>query len=66
VGGQKLGELAPRFWQLGGIIGPDKFALTASLLIGRGGGRQHLGELELDGTWIVVQDEVCKRPAAKK
>jgi hypothetical protein len=32
----------------------------------KGADLQHLGELELDGTWIVVQDEVCKRPAAKK
>jgi hypothetical protein len=26
----------------------------------------HLGELHMDGTWVVVQDEVCKPQPAKK
>jgi hypothetical protein len=32
----------------------------------KGAELQHLGELQLDGKWVVVQDEVCKRQAAKK
>jgi len=32
----------------------------------KGADLQHLGELQLDGKWVVVQDEVCKRTAAKK
>ena len=32
----------------------------------KGADLQHLGELELDGKWVSVQDEVCKREAAKK
>ena len=32
----------------------------------KGAGLQHLGEMHLDGKWVVVQDEVCKRSAGKK
>lgn len=32
----------------------------------KGADLQHLGELQMDGTWVVVQDEVCKRQAVKK
>jgi hypothetical protein len=32
----------------------------------KGAELQHLGELQIDGKWAVVQDEVCKRPPAKK
>jgi hypothetical protein len=27
---------------------------------------RHFGELEIDGAWIIVQDEVCRRPATHK
>ena len=27
---------------------------------------EHLGELQIDGNWVVVQNEVCKLQAAKK
>ena len=32
----------------------------------KGADLQHLGELQLDGKWVVVQDEVCKLSTAKK
>ncbi|MCK7493468.1 MAG: hypothetical protein MZW92_20395 [Comamonadaceae bacterium] len=32
----------------------------------KGADLQHLGELQMDGKWVVVQDEVCKRSAGKK
>jgi len=32
----------------------------------KGADLRHLGELQLDGKWVVVQDEVCKQPARKK
>lgn len=33
--------------------------------IRKGADLQHLGEMQLDGKWGVVQDEVCKRSAPK-
>lgn len=32
----------------------------------KGADFQHLGEFQLDGKWVVVQDELCKRSAGKK
>ena len=32
----------------------------------KGAELQHLGEVQMDGKWTVVQDEVCKRGAPKK
>jgi hypothetical protein len=32
----------------------------------KGADLQHLGELQMDGKWLVVQDEVCKRLARRK
>ena len=32
----------------------------------KGADLQHLGELQMDGKWVVVQDELCKRSAGKK
>jgi hypothetical protein len=32
----------------------------------KGAELQHLGELQLDGKWTVVQDEICKRNAPNK
>jgi hypothetical protein len=31
----------------------------------KGAELQHLGELQMDGKWVVVQDEVCRRPGLK-
>jgi len=41
------------------ITGRDTFTKKGAEL-------QHLGELQTDGKWVVVQDEVCKRAAPKK
>jgi hypothetical protein len=32
----------------------------------KGADLQHVGELQQDGKWGIVQDEVCKRSAPKK
>lgn len=32
----------------------------------KGAGLQHLGEMQMDGKWVVVQDEICKRSAGEK
>ncbi|MGB8325979.1 MAG: DUF1579 family protein [Steroidobacteraceae bacterium] len=41
------------------ITGRDTFTRQEAEL-------QHLGELQMDGKWVVVQDEVCKRRDLKK
>ena len=32
----------------------------------KGADMQHLGELQMDGKWLTVQDETCKRKNSKK
>ena len=32
----------------------------------KGAEMHHLGELQMDGKWVTVQDEVCTRKGAKK
>jgi hypothetical protein len=41
------------------IAARDTFTRTGADL-------QHLGELQMDGKWAVVQDEVCKRSASRR
>ena len=52
-------------WLGDGSMG-DKKIMARDTFTKKGAELQHLGELQMDGKWVVVQDEVCKRPAPKK
>jgi hypothetical protein len=32
----------------------------------KGADLHHVGEVQMDGKWVTLQDELCKRSAAKK
>jgi hypothetical protein len=32
----------------------------------KGADLRHVGEVQMDGKWVTLQDELCKRSAAKK
>lgn len=44
----------------------DKKIVARDTFTKKGAELQHLGELQIDGKWVVVQNEVCTREAAKK
>lgn len=52
-------------WLGDGSMGGKKIS-ARDTFTKKGAELQHLGELQMDGKWIVVQDEVCKREASKK
>jgi hypothetical protein len=51
---------------LGGVSMGGKKITGRDAFTKKGAELQHLGELQMDGKWVVVQDEVCKRPDLKK
>jgi hypothetical protein len=58
-------ELEKMVWLGDGSMG-DKTIAARDTFTKKGAELQHLGEIRIDDKWVVVQDEVCKKPAAKK
>lgn len=52
-------------WLGDGSMGGKKIS-ARDTFTKKGAELQHLGELQMDGKWIVVQDEICKREVSKK
>ena len=52
-------------WLGDGSMGGQKIS-ARDTFTKKGAELQHLGEVQMDGKWIVVQDEVCKREVPKK
>jgi hypothetical protein len=52
-------------WLGDGAMGGKKIS-ARDTFSKKGAELQHLGEIQMDGKWVVVQDELCKHETARK